>query len=58
MEHSEPGQVGNQAALRCHFHVSEPIPADVFLWRLAFVGEESPPYARQLCPYIGVRMLQ
>jgi len=30
MEHNEPGQVGNQAALRCPFHVSDSIPADGF----------------------------
>ena len=29
MEHSEPGQVGNQAALNCHFLVSEPTPPDI-----------------------------
>ena len=30
MEHGEPGQVGNQAALSRPFHVSDSIPADDF----------------------------
>ena len=31
MEHGEPGQVGNQAALSRSFHVSDSIPADDLL---------------------------
>jgi len=31
MEHDEPGQVGNQAALSRSFYVSDSIPADDFL---------------------------
>ena len=35
MEHDEPGQVGNQAALSRSFHVSDSIPADDFFFVIA-----------------------
>jgi len=43
MEHDEPGQVGNQAALSRSFLVPDSIPAGDFLFMSDFIGDSVDP---------------